>query len=174
MALFLERSYKKVSVDDIARKAGVSKGGLFHHFPSKYDLGRDALIQYANEMMGGAMSEEFLSLEPKEQIKFFIDMSTEIIVRDVNMGRVFVDIYEEALEREEDIAVWIEFLSGYIDQVAGIFEKLGEPRPKMRSLIMLSSIDGFAMYYLMLVSAGKQVDMNDYKLELYRMYLGDD
>jgi len=35
---FAERSYEEVSIDEIARAAGVSKGLLYHYFPSKREL----------------------------------------------------------------------------------------------------------------------------------------
>jgi AcrR family transcriptional regulator len=37
-AAFAERSYDDVSIDEIARAAGVSKGLLYHYFPTKRDL----------------------------------------------------------------------------------------------------------------------------------------
>ena len=172
--LFIERSYKKVSVEEIARKGGVSKGGLFHHFSSKYELGREAILWWAERSMAGSMTEEFLRMPPKEQLRFFIDMSVDVIVENVNMGRLVIDVYEEALERKEDLDVWIKFLTGYVDTVEGMFRQLGAKNPRTRSMIMLSSIDGFAMYYIMLVAAGERIDMQQVKEEFYRIYAGDD
>ena len=169
--LFVERTYKKVSVDQVAKKAGVSKGGLFHHFSSKYELGRDALIWWAEDMMKGSMTDEFQKMPPSEQLRFFIDMSVDIIVRNVNMGRLVIDLYEEALERKEDLDVWIKFLTEYVGVVEGIFKQLGTPNPRMRSMIMLSSMDGFAMYYFMLVATGEKIDMEEVKEEFYRLYM---
>ncbi len=37
-AAFANRSYDEVSIDDLARSAGVSKGLLYHYFPTKRDL----------------------------------------------------------------------------------------------------------------------------------------
>jgi AcrR family transcriptional regulator len=36
--LFVSRNYADVSMDDIARESGVTKGALYHHFVSKEDL----------------------------------------------------------------------------------------------------------------------------------------
>jgi AcrR family transcriptional regulator len=38
--LFIERDYADVSTDEILRRAGVSRGALYHHFPGKLDLFR--------------------------------------------------------------------------------------------------------------------------------------
>ncbi|HET9162590.1 MAG TPA: TetR/AcrR family transcriptional regulator [Solirubrobacterales bacterium] len=38
--LFMERDYEEVSIEEILRRSGVSRGALYHHFPSKLDLFR--------------------------------------------------------------------------------------------------------------------------------------
>jgi AcrR family transcriptional regulator len=38
MAVFAERGYREASVDEIAHRAGYSKGAFYWHFPSKDDL----------------------------------------------------------------------------------------------------------------------------------------
>ena len=37
-ALFAQRGYAETSLDDVAREAGVTKGGLYHHFAGKVQL----------------------------------------------------------------------------------------------------------------------------------------
>jgi AcrR family transcriptional regulator len=48
--IFRDRPYADVSVDDIAAAAGVSKGLLYHYFPSKRDFYVAVLRQAAQEM----------------------------------------------------------------------------------------------------------------------------
>ena len=38
--LFVERDYDRVSTEEILERAGVSRGALYHHFPTKLDLFR--------------------------------------------------------------------------------------------------------------------------------------
>lgn len=44
----LENGFGKVTLDAVARQAGISKGGLLHHFASKKDLIRAMLKHYAD------------------------------------------------------------------------------------------------------------------------------
>lgn len=38
--LFMERDYEQVSTEEILQRSGVSRGALYHHFPTKLDLFR--------------------------------------------------------------------------------------------------------------------------------------
>src|SRR5687768_10416393 len=58
MALTAEVSLEKLTLDNVAKKANLSKGGLLHHFPKK-----DALIE---ELFDSSL-QNFLSLIRKEQ-----------------------------------------------------------------------------------------------------------
>jgi AcrR family transcriptional regulator len=39
--LFVERDYDRVSIEEIVARSGVSRGALYHHFPTKLDLFRE-------------------------------------------------------------------------------------------------------------------------------------
>jgi AcrR family transcriptional regulator len=48
---FAERTYDDVSIDDIAKAAGISKGLLYHYFPTKRDLYVAGLKEIATELV---------------------------------------------------------------------------------------------------------------------------
>src|SRR3954447_20353749 len=50
-AAFAARSYDEVSIDDVARAAGVSKGLLYHYFPTKRDLYIAGLREAARQLI---------------------------------------------------------------------------------------------------------------------------
>ncbi|HHZ19796.1 MAG TPA: TetR/AcrR family transcriptional regulator [Firmicutes bacterium] len=49
LKLFVRRGYHGTSLNDIARKAGLTKGGIYHYFSSKEDLYRQVLAKYFKE-----------------------------------------------------------------------------------------------------------------------------
>src|SRR3569833_2865861 len=48
---FSDRSYDEVSIDDLAREAKISKGLLYHYFPTKRDLYVAGLREIADELV---------------------------------------------------------------------------------------------------------------------------
>ena len=75
--LVLERGFAATSVDAVLEAASTTKGGFFHHFPSKTALGRALVERYAAGDL--ALLEELASEaqaasdDPAEQLVAFLD-----------------------------------------------------------------------------------------------------
>jgi AcrR family transcriptional regulator len=69
---FAGSTYDEVSIDDIARAAGISKGLLYHYFPTKRDLYVAGLREIAAELVAKteAVSDD---LAPLERVRAGID-----------------------------------------------------------------------------------------------------
>jgi AcrR family transcriptional regulator len=60
LAVFSARSYDEVSIDDLAAAAGVSKGLLYHYFPTKRDFYVAALRKAADQLLEETRNDELL------------------------------------------------------------------------------------------------------------------
>lgn len=69
--LFTRYSYDELSMADIARHAGISKGLMYHYFPSKRDYFVATLQQAANEL--AAVIEPSGTGSPLEQLTASVD-----------------------------------------------------------------------------------------------------
>ena len=65
--MFLERTYDELSMDDVAEVAGVSKGLLYHYFPSKREFYLAILRSAVEEML--AIIEPDQGLVPAERLR---------------------------------------------------------------------------------------------------------
>jgi TetR/AcrR family transcriptional repressor of nem operon len=81
-SLILERGFSGMSLDDIVKQVGITKGAFFYHFKSKSDLGK-ALIQRFAEQDSRIYEEscaraEKLSRDPLQQLLVFIGLFEEM------------------------------------------------------------------------------------------------
>jgi AcrR family transcriptional regulator len=63
LRVFTERSYDTVSMSDIAKEAGISKGLLYHYFSSKQDLFRATLEVAAAELYEQVRPDDSLPIQ---------------------------------------------------------------------------------------------------------------
>lgn len=70
-AVFADRPYAQVSIDDIASAAGISKNLLYHYFSGKRELYLATIREAAGEMLRA--TEPDLELPPMERLAASID-----------------------------------------------------------------------------------------------------
>lgn len=80
VALVRKQGFAGTSVDQLCRRAGVTKGAFFHHFTSKEDLGV-ALAQYWSQSTGSFFADApFHHFEdPLERVLGYIDLRIELL-----------------------------------------------------------------------------------------------
>jgi TetR/AcrR family transcriptional regulator, transcriptional repressor for nem operon len=76
--LVLDRGFAGTSVDDVIAAADTTKGGFFHHFPSKQELARALVERYVSadmEILESAMERaERESDDPLDQLLRFVSL----------------------------------------------------------------------------------------------------
>ncbi|NJE49346.1 TetR/AcrR family transcriptional regulator [Thermococcus sp. 9N3] len=168
LELFSERSYHEVSVEEIARKAGVSKGGLFHHFPSKYELAKAVFFHYLTQWereLGEVMEK---ADGPEERLRVLVGAMFDFVSQNQKLYRFFLEFYEESLKRGEWEEEWREMAERYLEMIEGLLRDAGVENPRVRAFLLVSLIDGFAFDYLFLDG---DVSVEEAKRETLRMVL---
>ncbi len=84
VCVLIEEGERAATVDAVARRAGVSKGGLLYHFPNK-----EAMIAELLERLDGLLAEDVLAMAaaPEGAAAYFIKSSTWA---DTPLDRLFV------------------------------------------------------------------------------------
>lgn len=62
--LFAERGYAATSIEDIIREAGVARGALYHHFPSKASLFRAVYDAVQADMASAVVATALAETDP--------------------------------------------------------------------------------------------------------------
>ncbi len=82
MRLTLDKGFAATSVDEVITASNSSKGAFFHHFPTKNDLGRALLSNYAAEDIEALATfmtrAESATQDPGKQVVAFIALFEEI------------------------------------------------------------------------------------------------
>lgn len=152
--VFLEKGYEGASMEAIAKKGQISKGGLYHHFNSKEEIlyyANNKLCEPVTILLQTAVSNsdpveglkyyirsyiEYWTSRPKELTFFFLSMTKALACPQM------WSIYEGYYNQTE------ETLRNFFDR--GIeAEKLTEHNTKSSAATLLSALDGIMVYLVM-------------------------
>jgi AcrR family transcriptional regulator len=101
---FSDRAYDDVSIDDLARVAKISKGLLYHYFPTKRDLYVAGLGEIADELVE-AITKISDDLAPIDRVRTSVDAYLDHITRH---SRAFVALMRGGIGSDPEVAGVIE------------------------------------------------------------------
>ncbi len=101
---FSDKSYDEVSIDDLAREAKISKGLLYHYFPTKRDLYVAGLTEIANELVAAitAVPEEGA---PIDRVRQGLDAYLGHVMEH---SRAFVSLMRGGIGSDPEVALVVE------------------------------------------------------------------
>lgn len=149
-----EKGFSEVTLDDIARRAGVSKGVTLYYFDSKEDLFRE-LFSWLIDSIHGRMREAVArEKDPVEKVRALVALIFPSPSKNRAFFRAFVDFCGLAARREPFREVNERFYAGCREIDGGIVED-GMRRgvfvlrdPKEAGSTMRAMFDGLMMQWL--------------------------
>lgn len=101
---FSDRSYDEVSIDDLAREAKISKGLLYHYFPTKRDLYVAGLREIAEELVQRVTAIP-TDLPPIERVRAGLEAYLDHVAQH---SRAFVALMRGGIGSDPEVAQVIE------------------------------------------------------------------
>jgi AcrR family transcriptional regulator len=101
---FSARSYDEVSIDDLAREAKISKGLLYHYFPTKRDLYIAGLSAIAEDLVRRVTSVP-TDLPPIERVRNGLDAYLDHVH---SHARAFVSLMRGGIGSDPEVAAVVE------------------------------------------------------------------
>jgi AcrR family transcriptional regulator len=101
---FSDRAYDDISIDDLAQLAKISKGLLYHYFPTKRDLYVAGLREIADELVD-AITRVSTDQSPAERVRGSVDAYLDHITRH---SRAFVALMRGGIGSDPEVAAVVE------------------------------------------------------------------
>lgn len=86
---FSDLGYHAVSMEDIARRVGVSAAALYRHSPSKYDLFRDAVLSLSQQLVDGTEVAESSTDGGADLFTALVTGLIDVSIRNRSTGGVY-------------------------------------------------------------------------------------
>lgn len=102
---FSDRSYDEVSIDDLANEAKISKGLLYHYFPTKRDLYVAGLRQIADELVAAITRVADDSDIPIDRVRGAIDAYLDFVQ---SHARAFVSLMRGGIGSDPEVVGVVE------------------------------------------------------------------
>ena len=150
---FLKKGYERASMEHIALRAGLSKGGLYHHFRSK-----DEILIYAARKIAAPLDELYMRINSEgsatkaleyyieEYLHFWIKNPKSIIFYFISMIKAFQD--------KGHSAIYADYAKELFSLLESIFNRgiqqgeFIEHDPFMRAIALQSAMDGLLAYLM--------------------------
>jgi AcrR family transcriptional regulator len=101
--MFSARPFDEISIDAIAASAGISKGLLYHYFPSKRDFYVAVIRHSADEMM--VVTEGDPSLPPRERLAAGLDRYLDYVE---THARGYATVLRAGIGADPEVAAIVE------------------------------------------------------------------
>lgn len=146
--VFAERGYAAASIDEIARRSGVSAPILYDHFASKLDLHGRLLERTRDELL--AMWRKALAVDAPDEERFprAIEAWARYVEANPYAARMF---FRETTGTPDAIAVHERVLAESHTALGQILggEQVGEPAAlEMAAVVMRAGLTGLAVWWL--------------------------
>jgi AcrR family transcriptional regulator len=127
--IFSERPFDEVSIDDIAATAGISKGLLYHYFPSKRDFYVAVIRSAADEMQ--ALTEPDPALAPRDRLAAALERYLEYVE---THARGYATVLRAGIGSDPAVADIVEEVRAAMAErlLSDLPMTTGEPPPALR------------------------------------------
>lgn len=122
MKVFLDKGFRNTVMNDIMEATGLSRGGLYHHYGSTYDILYDIMVE------GNKYREKIIYDEMNKTSQDFSEVLSEIIL-------------EKMLYQSDYVSIYVMFLQelNHDDKLKDLYKKL--KKSSSDSILMLFDED---------------------------------
>ena len=141
--LLNQMAYQKMSLEMVARDAGVSKALVLYHFGSKRELTRAALGRGFNRTMDEFQVTGDLD---EETIRAILPALFKFTYESMYMFVSFIEVVDMEAHSTDELAVTMrEMYSTFIGKLSQFLKARGDPYPHEKAMLLALAIDMIGM-----------------------------
>ncbi|MFE5319136.1 TetR/AcrR family transcriptional regulator [Paenibacillus sp. NPDC056579] len=144
MEIFIERGYHDASIDDVAKRAGVSKGLMYNYYKGKEHLLAEMVQNRIDEIKEVMQTASALST-PTEQLKFIVDGALDNVKQRHKVYRFYLHLQTQPEENQllsKYSQMLNEAMAEQFEVQCRMFKELGNADARLRSLYFSSTLHG--------------------------------
>ena len=153
LTAFSKKSYDDVSIDDLAQAAGVSKGLLYHYFPSKRELYLNTVREAAEQLTARIVPDP--ALNPLEQVSRGVDAYLRYVQDNAD---AYLSLMQSGVGRDQEVAAIVEQTRHAFVKV--VLERAGQAQlnPLQRTLVRgwVGMVEAASLDWLQSQSVGRE------------------
>lgn len=148
-ALFSEKGYNATSMSEVARRAGVSKANVFHHFGSKHDLYIEVIREACRDSSEALQQGRDSGQSVVQQLSAFLHHHLDTLLRRDQVSRLVVrEVLDSTPEGGKELAEQV-FFEGFTELVEIVRDgqRRGEFRSDMDPALLAHMIISINIFY---------------------------
>ncbi len=149
LMLFAQKGFSATTIEDIAKKAKISKGLAYNYFKSKKEL-LQAVIGMIQPMLDEMFQAVDDALPPSEQIRNLIKVSFDSIKNESDFWKFYfmMSVQPDILEQVSNF--FNDFITEGMSVIEKLFRKCKVKNPKAEAKILGAILDGVGLHYLLM------------------------
>jgi AcrR family transcriptional regulator len=146
LELFAKRGYSATTTEEIAQKAGISKGLIFNHFPTKQEI----LFAILDEELDRVMPDFFKDNDPRPAKERFISLinawldvikTRPLLVR-LTLQLNFDEAYRKLMKKRGK-----PYFEATFTRLSRLIKQLGSNKPGLDCFLLMCVFDGIVANY---------------------------
>ena len=156
----IEKGHEKVSVKEIAARAGLPAGVIHYYFSSKDDIVSnlaEAIVNKYSTMLDERLKE---ADSTGQRIESAVDFIVDFLIFNRPLNRVFYNLIQMTFERKALGKVVKKMFKDYRERFADVFKEAGVGREsKMLGAALVALTEGFSAQLMVAPQAFKKADV---------------
>lgn len=167
LVLFIEEGYLNVTIDQIAKKAGVSKGLMYNYFSGKEELLSFIIERIMTEL--SALSEIIhTETNPVKKMKVMFTITFKLLRENGDFWKAVMPVItQKAISKKMESGLKAIFTSVTKD-MTNMFKACGVKNAELEAFQLSALLDGIAWHYFFLFD--DNYPLNKLEKELIRKY----